>query len=98
VSRDRSAARQRLAEVLLWAAVGLCGYFVLIPAAAELLRARQLEAEEAEKGETARDLAEEAERDLDWAHNDPLTDRRVQETPGQDLRKYRAEKQQGTTQ
>ncbi len=91
--RRRAAARQRLTEVLLWAAVALCGVFVLVPAAAELLRSQRLEAEEAERDEEARELAEQAERELDWVVNDPLTDRRVRETEARDLRNYRAQKE-----
>ena len=87
------AARQRLAEALLWAAVVVCGLFVMIPAAAELLRSQELQAEEQEKDEIARRKAEESERILHWIVNDPQTDQRVPETEGRDLRNYRAQQE-----
>jgi len=93
VSRRTSAARQRLTEALLWAAVVLCGLFVLVPAAAELLSSQELQAEEQRKDELARQRAEQAERELHWTVADPLTDQRVLETEGPDLRNDRAPKE-----
>ncbi|RMH04652.1 MAG: hypothetical protein D6702_02645 [Planctomycetota bacterium] len=93
MSRLPRPARRRWLEAVLWLAVGLGGLFVLVPAGTELLEARRIEAAERSRTATVRRAAEEAERALQWALDDPLTDPRVLETEAEDLRRFRAEKE-----
>ncbi len=87
MSSPRRATGERLLEALLWLGSILCAVLVLVPAASEYLEARRVEAADRRAEEALEPRIAEQERTLNWIVHDPLTDRRLSETPSGAARK-----------
>ncbi len=78
----RPTPAQRLWEALAWVAVAAAGVLVLLPAAVELVRARDLEERTAATAERAEARARDANQQLIWFESDPWAREKLLEAHG----------------